>query len=114
MIKQAPSSRDKERRSGKNLKWEFRLYVADQTPKSKLAFVNLKRICEEHLRANFRIKVIDLLEKPHLAKQDQILVVPTLIRIMPEPVRTIIGDLSNTERALAVLGLQPQIPREAM
>ena len=101
-------------RSGKSQKWEFRLYVADQTPQSKQAFVNLKRICEEHLPAQYRIRVIDLLEKPHLAKRDQILVLPTLIRMAPEPVRTVIGDLSNVERALAGLGLRSGALRGAM
>ena len=114
MIKHVPGSRGKEQRSGNCQKWEFRLYVADRTPKSRQAFANLKRICEEHLRARYRIKVIDLLEKPHLAKRDQILVLPTLIRVMPEPVRTIIGDLSNIERALAGLDLRPGALREAM
>jgi len=113
-MKQAPGSREKERRPGKSQKWEFRLYVTDQTPKSRLAIANLKRICEEHVPANYRIKVIDLLEKPHLAKRDHILVVPTLIRIMPEPVRTLIGDLSNIERALTGLDLRLRVPREAM
>jgi circadian clock protein KaiB len=104
----------KERRSGRSQEWEFRLYVVDQTPKSKLALANLKRICAERLPAKHRIKVIDLLDKPQLAKRDQILVVPTLIRIMPKPVRTIIGDLSNVESALAGLDLRPGAPMEAM
>ena len=100
-------------RPGKSRKWEFRLYVVDQTPKSRQALANLKRICETHLPARYRINIIDLLEKPHLAKRDQILVAPTLIRLMPEPVRTIIGDLSNIERALTGLDLQSGVLREA-
>jgi circadian clock protein KaiB len=85
----------------------LRLYVAGQTPRCVTAFANLKRICEEHLAGKYRIVVIDLLENPQLAKGDQILAVPTLVRALPEPVRKIIGDLSNTERVLVGLNLQP-------
>lgn len=87
--------------------WTLRLYVAGQTPKSVAAFVNLKRICEEFLAGKYRIEVIDLLENPQLAKGDQILAVPTLVRKLPEPVKKIIGDLSNTERVLVGLDLRP-------
>lgn len=87
-------------------KWELKLYVAGQTPKSLLAFANLKRICEEHLAGGYRIEVIDLLKNPQLAKGDQILALPTLVRKLPEPVRKIIGDLSNTERVLVGLNLR--------
>jgi circadian clock protein KaiB len=114
MNKQLSGSRDKGRRACKRQKWEFRLYVAGQAPKSRQAFANLKRIAEEYLPAKYRIVVIDLLEKPQLAKRDQIFVVPTLIKIMPEPVRTIIGDLSNAERALAGLDLRPRVLQEAV
>ena len=81
----------------------LRLYVAGQTPKCLRAFTNLKRICEEHLANRYRIEMIDLLEDPGLARGDQILAVPTLVRRMPEPVKKIIGDLSNTQRVLAGL-----------
>jgi circadian clock protein KaiB len=87
--------------------WELRLYVAGQTPKSLAAFANLKKICEEHLAGCYRIEIIDLLENPTLAKGDQILAIPTLVRKLPEPVRKIIGDLSNTERVLVGLDLRP-------
>ncbi|RJR33689.1 MAG: circadian clock protein KaiB [Desulfobacteraceae bacterium] len=87
--------------------FELRLYVAGQTPKSITAFANLKKICEEHLRGKYRIEVIDLVENPKLAAGDQILAIPTLVRKLPEPVRKIIGDLSNTERVLVGLDLHP-------
>lgn len=90
-----------------NEMWELRLYVAGQTPKSVIAFANLKKICEKHLKGCYRIEVIDLLENPRLARGDQILAVPTLVRKLPEPVRKIIGDLSNTERVLVGLDLRP-------
>ena len=87
--------------------WELRLYVAGQTPKSLAAFANLKKICEEHLAGKYTIEIIDLLKNPTLAKGDQILAIPTLVRKLPEPVRKIIGDLSNTERVLVGLDLRP-------
>jgi circadian clock protein KaiB len=87
--------------------WNLRLYVAGQTPKSIAAFANLKKICEEHLKGKYNIEVIDLLENPKLAKGDQILAIPTLVRKLPEPIRKIIGDLSNTERVLVGLNLYP-------
>src|SRR4051794_320792 len=93
-------------------KWELRLYVAGQTPKSLQAFANLKRICEQHLAGEYHLEVIDLLKDPKLAKGDQILAIPTLVRKLPEPVRKIIGDLSNTERVLVGLDVQPS-PRKA-
>ncbi len=92
--------------------WELRLYVAGQTPKSLAAFANLKKICEEHLAGKYRIEIIDLLENPPLAKGDQILAIPTLVRKLPEPVRKIIGDLSNTERVLVGLDLRPALPAD--
>jgi circadian clock protein KaiB len=88
--------------------WELRLYVAGQTPKSLAAFANLKRICEEHLAGQYEIEVIDLLKEPQLASGDQILAIPTLVRKLPEPIRKIIGDLSNTERVLVGLNLREQ------
>ena len=89
-------------------KWMLRLYVAGQTPKSITAFANLKKICEEHLQGNYQIEVIDLLVNPTLAKDDQILALPTLVRKLPEPMKKIIGDLSNTERVLVGLDLRPR------
>jgi circadian clock protein KaiB len=89
-------------------KWELKLYVAGQTAKSLQAFANLKQICEEHLAGEYHIEVIDLLKNPQLAKGDQILALPTLVRHLPEPVRKIIGDLSNTERVLVGLDLRPR------
>lgn len=86
--------------------WTLRLYVAGQSPKSAAAFDNLKRICEEQLRGRYRIEVIDLLKNPRLAKDDQILAIPTLVRKLPLPVRRIIGDLSDTERVLVGLDLR--------
>lgn len=87
--------------------WNLRLYVAGQTPKSIAAFANLTKICEEHLKGKYRIEVIDLFQNPQLARGDQILAVPTLVRKLPVPVRKIIGDLSNTERVLVGLDLRP-------
>lgn len=87
--------------------WQLRLYVTGQTPKSLTAFSNLKKICESHLKGRYRITVIDLVEQPHLAKGDQILAVPTVVRKLPKPVRTIIGNLSDTERVLVGLDLRP-------
>jgi circadian clock protein KaiB len=88
--------------------WELRLYVAGQTPKSMTAFANLKKLCAEHLPpGQYSIEVVDLLKNPTLAKGDQILAIPTLVRKLPEPIRKIIGDLSNTERVLVGLDLRP-------
>jgi circadian clock protein KaiB len=87
--------------------WTLRLYVAGQTPKSIAAFANLKMLCEEHLAGQYQIEVVDLLENPRLARDDQILAIPTLVRKLPEPVRKIIGDLSNIERVLVGLDLLP-------
>ncbi|HCA80943.1 MAG TPA: circadian clock protein KaiB [Bacteroidetes bacterium] len=89
----------------RSTKWLLRLYVAGQTLKSVTAFNNLKIICEEQLKGQYSIEVIDLLKNPQLARDDQILAVPTLVRKLPVPVRNIIGDLSNTERVLVGLDL---------
>ena len=86
--------------------YELRLYIAGQTPKSVLALTNLKQICEEHLQGRYQIEIIDLLKNPQLAGGDQILAVPTLVRRLPEPIKKIIGDLSNTERVLVGLDLR--------
>jgi circadian clock protein KaiB len=85
--------------------WDLHLYVAGKTPKARAAFGNLKLICEENLKGKYNINVIDLLKNPQIAREEQILAVPTLVRKMPLPVRNIIGDLSNTERVLIGLGL---------
>ena len=87
--------------------WELRLYIAGQTPKAVAAFANLKRICEQHLKGQYRIEVIDLLEDPQLARGDQILAVPTLVRKLPKPMKKIIGDLSNEARVLVGLDVRP-------
>ncbi len=86
--------------------WQLRLYVLDTTPKSVTAFVNLKKFCETHLKGRYRIKVIDLLKHPHLAKDDQILSIPTVVRKLPKPVRILIGTLSDTARVLVGLDLR--------
>ena len=86
--------------------WQLRLYVMDETPKSLTAFANLKKICESHLKGQYRITVIDLGKHPQLAKGDQILATPTVVRRLPSPVRTIIGTLSDTEHALVGLDLR--------
>ncbi len=88
--------------------WELRLYVAGQTSRSVAALENLKKLCEEHLKGRYRIEVIDLLVNPKLSRDDEILAVPTLVRKLPEPVRKIIGDLSDTERVLVGLQLRPR------
>lgn len=87
--------------------WHLRLYVAGQSPKSLRAFANLKALCEEHLAGRYEIEVVDLIEHPSLARSDDILAVPTLVRRLPAPFRKIIGDLSNPERVLVGLRLQP-------
>jgi circadian clock protein KaiB len=87
--------------------WELRLYVAGMTPTSIRAFENLKKLCEEHLHGAYRIQVVDLLERPTLARGDQIVAVPTLVRRLPTPVKKIIGDLSNADRVLVGLDLRP-------
>lgn len=109
MEKSKPGGKSKTPRRAKKA-WELRLYVAGQTPKSMTAFANLKRICEEHLAGQYEIEVIDLLQEPQLASGDQILAIPTLVRKLPEPIKKIIGDLSNTERVLVGLDLRPSNP----
>ncbi len=87
-------------------KWQLRLYTAGQTPKSLAAFRNLKKVCEEHLPGQYEIEVIDLLVNPRLAKDHQIVAIPTLVRKLPSPIRKIIGDLSDVERTLVGLELR--------
>jgi circadian clock protein KaiB len=89
-------------------RWDLRLYVAGQSPKSLAAMQNLKRICDEHLPGRYSIEVIDLMKNPRLAKDDEIVAIPTLVRKLPEPLRRIIGDLSDEERALVGLQLRPR------
>jgi len=91
----------------KTYQWELRLYIAGNTPKSTMALKNLKKYCEEHLKGQFKIEVIDLLIQPQLAAGDQILAVPTLVRKVPAPIRKIIGDLSNEEKVLVGLNVRP-------
>ena len=97
----------KNKTTAATVDWELRLYVAGQTPKSITAFANLKKICEEHLDGKYQIEVIDLMVNPQLAKGDQILALPTLVRKLPKPVMKIIGDLSNTDRVLVGLDIKP-------
>jgi circadian clock protein KaiB len=88
--------------------WNLRLYVAGQTPKSIEAFTNLKEICETHLKGKYRIEVVDLVENPELAKNDQILAIPTLVRKLPEPMKKIIGTLANEEKVLVGLEIKTE------
>jgi circadian clock protein KaiB len=103
-------SSTRKRRPAKTSRSNFyilRLYIAGQTPNSIAAITNLKKICEEKLRGKYRIEVIDLLKKPQLAKGDQIIAIPTLVRRLPPPVKKIIGNLSKTESVIVGLDLQP-------
>ncbi|HEX9703896.1 MAG TPA: circadian clock KaiB family protein [Gemmatimonadales bacterium] len=90
-------------KNGARRTWRLRLYVAGQTPKSIAALANLKRLCEGHLAGRYRIEIVDLLKQPQLARRDDIVVIPTLVRKLPPPIRKIIGDLSNVERVLVGL-----------
>lgn len=90
--------------------WQLRLYIAGQTPRSIAAFNNLKAICEKYLHGQYDIEIIDLLVRPQLAKGDQILALPTLVRKLPEPIKKIIGDLSSEERVLVGLNIVPLVP----
>lgn len=103
-----PATPPPEREPAGAEQWLLRLYVAGQTPRSVLAFANLRQICEEYLAGRYQIEVIDLQAHPELAREDQILAIPTLVRALPEPVRRIIGDLSQTERVLVGLDLKPR------
>src|SRR5574339_428714 len=106
VVESSTKSRTRAKRTAKA--YELRLYVAGQTPKSLAAVANLKKICEEHLAGQYHIEVIDLLKRPQLASGDQILAIPTLVRKLPEPIKKIIGDLSNTERVLVGLDLREE------
>ncbi|SFH57743.1 circadian clock KaiB family protein [Planctomicrobium piriforme] len=93
--------------------WNLRLYVAGQTAKSRTAIENLKRICEQHLPGRYDIEVVDLLENPQLARGDQIIAIPTLVRKLPNPMRKVIGDLSNEEKTLVGMQIVPRKPPDA-
>ena len=93
----------------KQEKWELRLYIAGQTPKSTLALKNITRYCEEHLEGKYTIEIVDLLKNPQLAEGDQIFAIPTLVRKLPVPMRKIIGDLSNEEKVLVGLNIRPVV-----
>ena len=86
--------------------WDFTLYVAGQSPRSVAAISNLKSLCEEHMPGAYRIEIIDLLEQPELARTDQVVAIPTLVRKLPAPIRRVIGDLSNTERVRVAFQLK--------
>ena len=101
------NSLDESKNEAGSERYELRLYVAGETPKSLKAFENLKRICEEHLKDRYTIEIIDLVKNPKLAAGDQIVAIPTLVRKLPPPVRKIIGDLSNTEKTLVGLDIKP-------
>lgn len=103
-----PARRRTTRENAGGEMWDLRLYVAGQTPRSLAAFHNLKRICEEHLKGKYRIEVIDLIENPKLARDDQIVAIPTLVRKLPPPIRKIIGDLSDRVPVLVGLQLRPR------
>ena len=109
-----PAPKRRPRKPAKPVKteefYDLRLYVAGQTARSLAALDNLRKICKEHLAGRYRIRVIDLLERPQLARGDQILALPTLVRRLPVPIRKLVGDLSDTERALVGLDLRPRAP----
>jgi circadian clock protein KaiB len=104
-----PASGDARAEHGSTAEsWELRLYVVGRSPKCLLAVENLRRVCDQHLAGRYRVEVVDLLENPRLAADDQIVAVPTLVQKLPEPVRKIVGDLSDTDRLLAFLQLRPR------
>ena len=105
--KKAPAKQKNSPKRVKREVWELRLYIAGQTPNSIAAIGNLRKICEERLQGRYRIEIIDLLEKPQLARGDQIIAIPTLVRKLPAPMKKIIGNLSVAERALVGLDLLP-------
>lgn len=107
MSKTAKAEKKKSSKMPSQKAWELRLYVAGQTPRSAIAFANLEKICEEYIHGKYHIEVFDLLKNPSLAKGDQILAVPTLVRELPKPIVKILGDLSNTQRVLVGLDLRP-------
>ncbi|MBU1711612.1 MAG: circadian clock KaiB family protein [Proteobacteria bacterium] len=108
-MKPKPAAKSKRNVKGKDETWELKLYVAGQTLRSIEAFANLKLLCEEHLKGKYHIEVIDLIKNPQLAKGDQILAIPTLVRKLPEPIKKIIGNLSNSEQVLVGLNLKKRV-----
>ena len=92
--------------------WNLRLYVAGRTPKSITAFANLKQLCEQHLPGRYQIEIVDLVQQPHLAQNDQIVALPTLVRKLPEPIKRVIGDLSNLERVMVGLDLRTEAEKD--
>lgn len=99
----------KPKKAAKEDSWDLRLYVAGQTPKSIAAIANLKKFCAEHLGEQCTIEIIDVAANPKLARRDQIVAIPTLVRKLPTPIRKIIGDLSSTERVLVGFDLRPRL-----
>jgi circadian clock protein KaiB len=107
-MSKGPGRASRAGRARSSAEWSLRLYTAGQSPKSLRALENLKRICEEHLEGRYHIEVVDLLKQPHLARGDQVFAIPTLVRQLPVPIKQILGDLSNTDRALVGLDLRPR------
>jgi circadian clock protein KaiB len=99
-------SRSSNLKNGRESDWNLRLYVAGRSPKSRTALANLERLCNEHIPGRFRIEVVDLIANPQLARADEIIAIPTLIRKLPVPVKRLIGDLSNTEKAMIALEMR--------
>jgi circadian clock protein KaiB len=106
---ESPSTAGPSTLSAEEEVWELRLYIAGETAKSLAAVENLRKLCDQHLPGRYEIELIDLLKQPQLAKGDQIVAIPTLVRKLPNPMRKIIGDLSNTEKALVGLQLRPSV-----
>lgn len=104
--KRATTAGKGARNADEEVRWNLRLYVAGQTPRSLMAFANLKRFCEEQLAGRYQIEVVDLLKRPELAEGDQVVALPTLVRKLPEPIKRIVGDLSNTERVMVGMDLK--------
>lgn len=107
-MKKDPTTTTSKEHKADTAEWELRLYVAGQTPNCVKAFANLKKICEQELKGQYRIEVIDLLQNPELAQGDQIVAIPTLVRKLPPPVKKIIGSLKDTERVLVGLDIKRQ------
>jgi len=108
MVRKPSGKRAAASREAPEELWDLRLYVAGQTPKSLLAFANLKRICEEHLKGRYELEVIDIYQEPGRAAKEQLIVAPTLVKKLPLPLRTFIGDLSQTEKILVGLDVFPK------
>jgi circadian clock protein KaiB len=106
--RKAAASSSKTRGGKKEDSWDLRLYVAGQTPRSLAAIANLRKFCDEHLDGRYSIEIIDVAADPKVARRDQIVAIPTLVRKLPSPIRKIIGDLSNTERVLVNFDLEPR------